>query len=136
MYSMKEACEQTGLTYETLKFYCNQGLVPNVKRDERQRRVFDDGDIAWIHGVCCLRNCEMGMKDMKEYLLLCQEGNVSIPKRREILDRQKDILLKRVQNLQAAMDYIDRKKQYYNDIEQGKISEPVKWESPERYFTE
>ena len=34
LYPMKEACEQTGLAYETLKFYCNIGLVPGVKRDQ------------------------------------------------------------------------------------------------------
>ena len=33
MYTMKEVCKETGMTYEGLKFYCNQGLVPNVKRD-------------------------------------------------------------------------------------------------------
>ena len=32
MYSMKEACALTGMTYENLKFYCKEGLVPNVKR--------------------------------------------------------------------------------------------------------
>ena len=35
MYTMKEVCKETGMTYEGLKFYCNQGLVPNVKRDGR-----------------------------------------------------------------------------------------------------
>ena len=35
MYTMKQACEKTGLSYEILKFYCNQGLVPNVKRDKQ-----------------------------------------------------------------------------------------------------
>lgn len=34
MFTMKQTCEQTQLSYETLKFYCNQGLVPNVKRDK------------------------------------------------------------------------------------------------------
>ena len=33
MYTMREVCKETGMTYEGLKFYCNQGLVPNVKRD-------------------------------------------------------------------------------------------------------
>ncbi|MBQ7233298.1 MAG: MerR family transcriptional regulator, partial [Bacillales bacterium] len=32
MYSMKEVCKQTDMTYETLKYYCNEGLVPTVKR--------------------------------------------------------------------------------------------------------
>ena len=45
MYSMKEACTLTNMTYENLKFYCNEGLVPNVKRDRRNYRVFDEHDI-------------------------------------------------------------------------------------------
>jgi len=32
-YTMKQACELTGMNYETLKFYCNSGLVPGLKRD-------------------------------------------------------------------------------------------------------
>ena len=27
LYSRKEVCRKTGMTYEALKFYCNQGLV-------------------------------------------------------------------------------------------------------------
>ena len=49
MFTMKEACNQTHLPYETLKFYCNQGLVPNVKRDKNNRRIFDERDIVWIN---------------------------------------------------------------------------------------
>ena len=51
MYSMKEACALTGMTYENLKFYCKEGLVPNVKRDSRNYRVFDDHDIKWIQSL-------------------------------------------------------------------------------------
>ena len=31
LYTMKETCNLTNLTYDTLKYYCNEGLVPNVK---------------------------------------------------------------------------------------------------------
>ena len=27
-YAMMRACRELGTTYQTLKFYCNQGLVP------------------------------------------------------------------------------------------------------------
>ncbi|WP_330654523.1 MerR family transcriptional regulator [Blautia sp. MSJ-19] len=53
MFTMKQTCEQTQLSYETLKFYCNQGLVPNVKRDKNNRRIFDEKDIAWINSLTC-----------------------------------------------------------------------------------
>ena len=38
MYTMKQACEACGMSYETLKFYCNEGLVPNVKRSANNYR--------------------------------------------------------------------------------------------------
>ena len=74
MYSMKEACKLTDMTYETLKFYCNEGLVPNVKRDKRNYRIFDDHDIKWIQSLNCLKNCGMSIAEMKEYLALCLKG--------------------------------------------------------------
>lgn len=75
MYTMKQACELTKLSYETLKFYCNEGLVPNVKRDKNNHRIFDDRDIAWINSLNCLKNCDMSIREMKEYIALCLEGN-------------------------------------------------------------
>ena len=84
MYTMKEACELTGLSYETLKFYCNEGLVPNVQRDSRNYRVFTERNIKWIQSLTCLKNCGMTINEMKEYLALCIEGKSSIPKRKEI----------------------------------------------------
>lgn len=65
LYSMKETCEKTHLTYDTLKFYCNDGLVPNVKRDKNNYRVFDDKDIAWIDNLACLKNCGMSIAEIK-----------------------------------------------------------------------
>ena len=30
LYTMMQVCKKADMTYQTLKFYCNQGLVPNV----------------------------------------------------------------------------------------------------------
>ena len=48
LLTMKQACKATGMSYEALKFYCNEGLVPNVKRAENNYRVFDEHDVNWI----------------------------------------------------------------------------------------
>lgn len=120
MYSMKQACQLTNMTYETLKFYCNEGLVPNVKRDKRNYRVFDDHDIKWIQSLNCLKNCGMSINEMKEYLQLCLEGESSIPKRKIILDKKKDALLQSIKKLEEAVDFIDWKQNFYDDVLSGK----------------
>jgi len=120
LYTMKQACEQTGLSYETLKFYCNQGLVPNVKRDSQNRRVFSDKDIAWINSLSCLKNCNMGIAEMKEYLQLCLLGQGTIPERKVILERKRRELELERQRIQDSIAYIDWKQGFYDDILSGK----------------
>ena len=120
MYSMKEACALTNMTYENLKFYCNEGLVPNVKRDKRNYRVFDDHDIKWIQSLTCLKNCGMSIAEMKEYLALCLEGKDSIPQRKVILANKKEALLQSIADLQEAVAYIDWKQDFYDDVLSGK----------------
>lgn len=85
MYTMKEACKLVNMSYETLKFYCKSGLIPNLHRDERNRRLFDDRNIAWINSLNCLRACGMGIEEMRRYMELCMEGESTIPERQRIL---------------------------------------------------
>lgn len=120
MYTMKQACEEIGMTYETLKFYCNQNLVPNVKRDKNNHRIFNDHDIAWIKSLTCLKQCGMSIQEMKEYLDLCLEGESSIPKRQIILDQKRIALQKSIEELQKSIEYIDWKQNFYDEVLTGK----------------
>ena len=120
LYSMKEACKKTGLTYDALKFYCNEGLVPNVKRDKNNYRIFDDNDIGWIKSLSCLKNCGMSILEMKEYLKLCLDGKDTIPERQEILNLKLRELKNKINEIQESIDYINWKQKFYQDILDGK----------------
>ena len=93
-----------------------------MKRDSRNYRVFDDHDIKWIQSLGCLRNCGLSIAEMKEYLHLCLEGEATIPARKEILFRKKEALLTSMQRLQEAVDYIDWKQNFYDDVLSGKTA--------------
>ena len=115
-----EACRETGMTYQGLKFYCNAGLVPNVKRDRINRRIFDDNDIAWIKSLLRLRQCGMSISEIKEYMLLCLKGEASIPQRKIMLSRTKTRLQNQIETLRESIRYIDGKQEFYDDVLAGK----------------
>ncbi len=117
---MKQVCQEADLTYEALKFYCNQGLVPNVKRDANNRRVFDERDVAWVKSLTCLKRCGMSIQEMKEYLGMCLQGPASIPERKEKLSVKRVALEKKLAEIQASIDYIDWKQGFYDDVLEGK----------------
>lgn len=121
LYTMKEACNQVEMNYETLKFYCREGLVPNVKRDENNFRLFDERDIAWIKGVQCLRRCGMGIREIKEYMAYCLQGQDSIPQRKDMLENTRQKLEQKILELQENLKYIESKQKYYDDVLAGRI---------------
>lgn len=120
MYTMKEICQEADMNYETLKFYCNQGLIPNVKRDKNNHRIFDEKNLAWIKSLICLKNCDMTIAEMKEYLNLCLAGPATIASRQIMLAKKQQLLKEQINKLNEAVAYIDWKQQLYNDILTGK----------------
>ncbi len=120
MYSMKEACKMTNMSYENLKFYCNEGLIPNVKRDKNNYRVFSDNDIKWIQSLGCLKRCGMTIAEMKEYLKLCLKGETSIPEREIILAKKREALLEAKKEIEDSLAFIDWKENFYNEVLSGK----------------
>lgn len=121
LYPMKEACNQTGMAYETLKYYCNIGLIPNVKRSANNRRVFDEHDIAWIKSLTCLKKCGMTIEEMKQYLAYCLQGPSSISVRKVMLDKKRGILEEKKKEIQESIDYIDWKQNLYDNVLSGKV---------------
>lgn len=55
MYTMMQDCRELDMTYQTLKYYCNEGLIPHVKRDGNNCRICDKKDVKWIKNLTCLK---------------------------------------------------------------------------------
>lgn len=118
---MMQVCRETDMTYQALKYYCNEGLIPNVKRDANNRRVFDERDVKWIKDLVCLKKCGMSIQEMKEYLDLCLQGESTIPQRKEMLAKKQENLRSSIRELEDSVAYIDFKQNFYDDVLSGKI---------------
>ena len=119
MYTMMQVCRELDMTYQTLKYYCNEGLIPNVKRDGNNRRVFDEKDVKWIKDLTCLKKCGMSILEMKEYLEFCLQGESTIMQRKEMLAKKCEMLLGSIKELEASVDYIGWKQNFYDEVLSG-----------------
>jgi DNA-binding transcriptional MerR regulator len=118
---MKETCTILNVSYETLKFYCKEGLVPNVARNASNHRVFDEANLAWLQGIMILRKCGMSLKDMKTYLEHCLIGQETIPERKIMLELVEQELHKRRIEIEDCLNYIDNKQNFYDKILNGEL---------------
>ena len=119
MYTMMQVCRELDMTYQTLKYYCNEGLIPGVKRDENNRRIFDEKDVKWIKDLTCLKKCGMSSLEMKEYLELCLQGESTIMQRKEMLAKKREALLGSIKELENSVAYIDWKQNFYDEVLSG-----------------
>lgn len=134
IYTMMQVCRETDLTYQALKFYCNEGLIPHVKRDKNNRRIFDDKDLKWIKDLVCLKKCGMSIQEMKEYLELCLEGPDTISQRKEMLTHKQEALRQSIRELEDSVSYIDWKQNFYDEVLSGKrpyVSNLIRTETSE-----
>ena len=120
------------MTYQALKFYCNEGLVPNVKRDKNNRRVFDDKSANWMQGIACLKRCGASIEDIKEYCNLCRipESRENLQARYQIILKQREQTYRRIEEAKAAAAYMDEKARHYEQILDGEIPDdtnPGQW---------
>lgn len=120
IYTMMQVCKETNMTYQTLKFYCNEGLVPHVKRDKNNRRIFDEHDVRWIKDLVCLKKCGMSIQKMRTYLSLCLEGEKTIMQRKELLAKKQEELRHAIEELEESVAYIDWKQNFYDEVLSGK----------------
>ena len=120
MYTMMQVCRELDMTYQALKFYCNEGLVPNMKRDANNRRVFDESDVKWIKDLTCLKKCGLSIQEMKDYLELCLAGESTIVPRKEMLAKKQERLRQTIKELEDSIAYIDRKQNFYDEVLSGK----------------
>ena len=65
-YSIKEFAEKFNVTEHTVRYYTDIGLLP-CRRDNQNRRLFDEESENWMQGITCLKGCGASIEDIKEY---------------------------------------------------------------------
>lgn len=111
-YSIKEVADMMKVTTSTLRYYDQEGLLPGVGR-KNGVRVFEDKDFKWLRVLNCLKNTNMPIKKIKEYVDLAQEGDASLQARYQLVIEQKENILAQIKELEYYLKELDYKQWYY-----------------------
>lgn len=125
-YSIGEVSDKTGLPISTLHYYDREGFFPYMERGNGGTRVFSDAEISTIEIVECLKKTGMPIKDIKQFLNWCKEGDRSIEKRRAMFYERRKIVEQQIEELQQTLNTINFKCWYYDTAaENGSESVPA-----------
>ena len=104
--------ELTGLPASTLRYYDKQGLLPNLKRDGNNIRIFTDDDYASLRLIDCLKRSGLSIKDIKKFIDMAGKKE-ALTGRLEIFRKRREILRKELEDLKGVLDVIEYKCWYY-----------------------
>lgn len=114
-YSIKQAAAKFGITEHTIRYYDKEGLLPFLKRRESGIRSFSKNDMDWLQLICCLKNTGMQIKQIKQYIDWCVQGNETVEIRRQMFIRHREDVLNQIADLQKYLETINYKIKYYDE---------------------
>ncbi|WP_263559837.1 MerR family transcriptional regulator [Paenibacillus polymyxa] len=119
-YTISEVSDMTGITAHTLRFYDKEGLLPFVDRNKIGNRDFKESDFEWLAVITCLKQSGMPIKEIKQFIDWCMEGDSTLDQRLGVFEEHKKVVMKKVSELMKHIEKIDYKIWYYKTaIEAG-----------------
>lgn len=113
--SIGQVAEMTSISIDTLRFYEKTGVIPNVQRNASGRRIYNQYDVNWLNFVNCLKTTGMPLDKIREYLNLMNQGDHTTLARRDIIANYKQELQEKIDELNTAMDHLNKKLNYYDE---------------------
>ena len=130
-YSISEIAKMLNVSAYTIRYYDKEGLFPLVKR-VNGIRVFEDKDFPWLRMLNCLKNLNMPIKKIKEYVDLALKGDEALKERYQLILEQEENIQKQIKELKYYKKQIDFKKAYYEKAIEAGTEEAVKdWPNQE-----
>lgn len=117
IFTIKQAGREVGIPAHTVKFYCNKGLIPNVRRARNGYRMLEKWQVEWLRTLVFLRRCGMATADIKKYVGLCRQGVQTIPERKAMLETKKRQIWQQIEELQENIDFIERRQEIFDSAE-------------------
>ncbi|GAX00533.1 MerR family transcriptional regulator [Secundilactobacillus silagei] len=112
---VKDVAKLLNITAYTVRYYTDQGLVPAVKRNAQNQRLFDEDAVNWLRMDLCFRNTGMSIKQLKKYVSMCLEGESTITERYQIVLAQQQDAKRQLEAAQQRMKFLNQKVQMYQE---------------------
>jgi DNA-binding transcriptional MerR regulator len=112
-YSISEVAKELNLTVYTLRYYDKEGLMPFVERTPSGTRLFKESDIGALKVIECLKATGMPIKEIKNFIDWCSDGDSTLQQRYDMFIERKAIVEAQMEELKKTMGLIEHKCSYY-----------------------
>ena len=114
--TIAEVSKKVNLSADTLRYYERIGLIPEVNRTESGIRDYTEKDLGNLEFVICFRNVGVSIETLIEYMKLYKKGDSTIEARKQLLISQREVMQKRLDEIQKTFETLNFKIDNYEKI--------------------
>lgn len=107
--TISEVSKKVNLSADTLRYYERIGLIPEINRSKSGIRNYTERDLNRIEFVKCFRNSGVSIETLIEYMKLLKKGDSTIEDRKQLLISQREVIQKRLDEIQNAFERLNFK---------------------------
>ncbi|MCD8074228.1 MAG: MerR family transcriptional regulator [Lachnospiraceae bacterium] len=130
MYTIGQVSEMFDLPISTLRYYDKEGLFPNLQRSSGIRK-FSDREIETLRVIECLKKSGLEIKDIKQYMEWCEQGNATYQQRKELFEKQIESVESEMERMKGVLALLKYKCWYYDQAIQDGNENRLKAMKPE-----
>ena len=130
MYTIGQVAEMFGLPISTLRYYDKEGLFPGMRRESGIRK-FGEREIEALRIIECLKQSGLEIKDIKQFMAWCAEGNETYSLRRDLFLKRKNAVEEETERMNRVLDLINYKCWYYEEALKDGNEERLRHITPE-----
>jgi len=108
VYTIQQASLLIEIPASSIRYYEKIDLIPQIKRNEQEHRIFDEQDIELLKLIKCFRNLGMSIEDIRENIstLSLEQEEINT---QAILIQHKKKLEEQIDVLNSFISEIDQK---------------------------
>ena len=111
--------KRLGVAPSTLRYYDKEGLLPYVERSDGGIRMFKESDYEWLTIIECLKQSGLSIKEIRQYIDLCRQGDATIPERLQLFANRRRAVQQQMAQLQKTLDMLDYKLWFYQTSQEA-----------------
>lgn len=113
--TISEVSDKYSISAETLRYYERVGVIPPVNRNKNGIRDYTEVDCNWVQFIKCMRDAGLSIESLIEYTCLFQKGDLTLSSRKQILIERRDELVSRIEDMQTALNRLNKKIDWYDE---------------------
>lgn len=111
--NIKQVIERLGISKETLRYWENNGLMPEVPRNKSGYRDYTENEIKWALFIKAMRKAGMSVESLIEFVHLYREKSDTRDAQKALIQEQYDSLVAQRDELNKTISYLKYKLDHF-----------------------